>query len=104
MWEANTGGENSFKSIDNIETLAFGISDDLYQVSGTKTINLSGAVQQAGVSTIDASNTSGNGDLVINAFQFSRSTNITFIGSADKDVNVHFAGGSGHDTPQLESF
>ena len=100
MWETNTVAEGAFNSIEGVETLAFGSTRSSYTVSGTKTINLSSAAQSAGITKIDASNVTGFGDdvLVINAFQFSSRTNLTFIGSNDKDVNVHFTGGSGNDT------
>ena len=50
--------------------------------------------------TIDASNVTGAGDdvLEVDAFLFSSSAGLTFIGSDDKDVNVNFTGGSGDDT------
>ena len=98
MWETNTIVEKSFDTISSIETIAFGGSDDNYRVSGTKSISLSSKVQSAGVSTIDVTKATGAGTLVINTFQFSSRTNLTLVGSEDKDVNVHFTGGSGHDT------
>ena len=52
------------------------------------------------VVTIDASQSTGSSDdvLEVNAFQFSSRTDLIFIGSDDKDVNVKFTGGSGDDT------
>ena len=100
MWETNTVAEGAFNSIEGVETLAFGSTRSSYTVSGTKTINLSSGAQAAGITKIDASNVTGFGDdvLIINAFQFSSRTNLTLVGSDDKDVNVHFTGGSGNDT------
>ena len=96
MWEDNTTPQKAFDSIDTIEILSFGTSTELYQASGTKTINLARKVESAGISKINASNvtSTGSATLVINAFQFSARTNLTLIGSDDKDVNVHFTGGS----------
>ena len=100
MWEPNTVAEKAFDSISGVETLAFGTQNTSYTVAGTKTIQLSSAVQNAGVLTIDASNVTGAGDdvLEVDAFLFSSSAGLTFIGSDDKDVNVNFTGGSGDDT------
>ena len=100
MFEPNTTEEKAFDSISTFEILAFGTSSTSYTISGTKTLSLSNKVQSAGIESIDASKASGLGDdvLVVNAFQFSSSTNLTFIGSDDKDVNVNFTGGSGNDT------
>ena len=99
-WEPNTVAEKAFDSISGVETLAFGTQNTSYTVAGTKTIQLSSAVQNAGVLTIDASNVTGAGDdvLEVDAFLFSSSAGLTFIGSDDKDVNVNFTGGSGDDT------
>ena len=71
----------------------------LYSIR-TKIIRLSSKVQSAGIVTIDASQSTGFGDdvLEVNAFQFSSRTDLIFIGSDDKDVNVKFTGGSGDDT------
>ena len=100
MWEDNTIAKESFNSISTVETLAFGSSNTSYTISGSKTIKLASKVQSAGIRTIDASNASGAGsdDLIVNAFQFSSSSDLNFIGPEDKDVNVHFTGGSGDDT------
>ena len=100
MWEPNTIAERAFHSISTVETLAFGTQDTAYTVSGTKTISLSNKVQVAGIITIDASKVTGFGDdvLEVNAFQFTSRTDLSFIGSDDKDVNVNFTGGSGNDT------
>ena len=86
MWEDNTTAQKAFDSIDTIEILSFGTSTDVYQIRGTKTINLARNVESAGISTINASNVTStrSGTLVINAFQFSSRTNLTFIGSDDK--------------------
>ena len=40
----------------------------------------------------------GDDVLEVNAFQFTSRTDLSFIGSDDKDVNVNFTGGSGNDT------
>ena len=100
MWEDNTSIKEAFNSISTVETLAFGSSNASYTVSGTKTIKLAKTVQSTGIRTIDASNATGGGSdaLIINAFQFSSASQMNFIGSDDKDVNVHFTGGSGDDT------
>lgn len=100
MWETNSAAENSFNSITSFETLAFGTTYSNYTVAGTKEINLNSRAQTAGISTIDASYARGGGDdvLKVNAFQFTSSANLNFIGSDDKDVNVHFTGGTGNDT------
>ena len=100
MWDSGTPSEKSFDSISTVETLAFGTPNTVYTIAGTKTIYLSSKVQSAGILTIDASNASGlaNDVLVVNASRFSSSSNLTFIGSDDKDVNVNFTGGSGNDT------
>ena len=100
MWIPNTTAERSFDGISGFEILAFGTLSTSYTIAGTKTIRLSGKVRSAGITTIDASNTSGAGNdvLELDASQFSSRTNLTFIGSNDKDVNVKFTGGSGHDT------
>ena len=42
--------------------------------------------------------TSASGKLVVDAFLFSSRTNLSFLGSDDKDVKVSFVGGSGDDT------
>ena len=65
-----------------------------------KEINLNSKVQTAGISTIDASYAKGGGDdvLKVSAFQFTSSANLNLIGSNDKDVTVHFTGGTGNDT------
>ena len=100
MWEDNTITKEAFNSISTIETLAFGSSNSSFTVSNTKTIRLASTVQSAGIRTIDATNADGGGSdvLIVNAFQFSSTSDLTFIGSDDKDVNVHFTGGSGDDT------
>ena len=86
MWVPNTIPSRAFDAISNVEVLAFGSSETSYTISGTKTINLGSKVQSAGILTIDATNASGGNDdaLVVNAFQFSSRTNLTFIGSDDK--------------------
>ena len=100
MWETNTMAEKAFDSVTSFETLSFGTVNTSYTIAGTKTIKLSNKVQSAGISTIDVSEARGGGNdvLEVNAFMFTSSTNLTFIGSNDKDVNVNFTGGSGDDT------
>ena len=100
MWDNGTPSEKSFDSISTVETLAFGTPNTEYTIAGTKAVYLSSKVQSAGILTIDASNASGLASdvLVVNASRFSSSSNLTFIGSDDKDVNVNFTGGSGNDT------
>ena len=85
--------------LSTIETLAFGSSNSSFTVSGSKTIRLAKTVQSSG-RTFDATNATGGGSdvLINNAFQFSSGSDLNFIGSDDKDVNVHFTGGSGDDT------
>ena len=64
-----------------METLAFGTESSSYDISGKKTIRLGKNVQSAGISTIDASKTSGGGKdvLVVNASLFSASTELVFM-------------------------
>ena len=100
MWIPNTAAERSFNSISSMETLAFGTESSSYDISGEKTIRLGKNVQSAGISTIDASKTSGGGKdvLVVNASLFSASTELVFMGSDDPQVSVDFIGGAGNDT------
>ena len=98
MTNPGSNSGKAFDSIYNIETIAFGTTDNLYQISGSKNITLSNKVQSSGVLTIDARHSSGSGKLSVNANPFSSRSNLTFLGSDDKDVNAHFTGGSGNDT------
>ena len=98
MWIPDTDAERAFESISGFETLSFGTPNNNYRVSGTKTVRLANNVQKAGIQTIDATNASASGKLVVDAFLFSSRTNLSFLGSDDKDVKVSFVGGSGDDT------
>ena len=45
----------------------------------------------------------GDDLLVVNVSTFTSRAKLTFLGSDDKDVNVHFIGGSGDDTNYREN-
>jgi Ca2+-binding RTX toxin-like protein len=100
MTAANTATEKSFDNISTVETLAFGTKSSALTGAGTNTVTLSTKAQTAGINKIDATFAAG-GDaeiLKVDASKFTSSTNLTFIGSDDKDVNVSFVGGAGNDT------